>query len=114
MNIYTDKSGESIINKLTGGFVTVKKGDTVLLVGYTGEERDVVIPSSVHEINQYVFYHSDIDSVRIGGATKKINSYAFAQSSLKSVVINGIADLTIGEYAFAFCEQLETTTFAFT
>ena len=73
------------------GFVWKEKGEGIFITGYTGEETNVVIPStiegkSVIGISARAFY--DLDSIKTVTIYEKI--------------------VTIGEYAFLECDNIQT------
>ena len=78
-----------------------------LLVKYTGNRKDVVIPDSVTSIGDRAFqWHKSLTSVTIPDSVTSIGDSAFSSCrSLTSVVIP--ASVTnIGNSAFAWCESL--------
>lgn len=85
-----------------------------VLVGYTGEGGDVVIPSEINGnkvtvIGEDVFYGCDsLRSVSIPNSVTSIESGAFADcSNLKSVGIPGSVT-KIGAAAFDYCSSLKS------
>jgi hypothetical protein len=62
----------------------------------------IVIESGVTSIGDYAFYEtSNLTSIVIPDKVTSIGDYAFSSSGLETVIING--DVTIGDYAFAYC-----------
>ena len=82
------ETGESI----TPGFKYIVSGDTATITGYSGEEKQLVIPASV-------------DGYRV----VSIADGAFENSDIKSVIISdGIS--SIGWFAFNGCHALKSIT----
>jgi len=86
---------------------------TVLITGYIGTEKDVVIPThlrgkKVTAIDEEAFEESDIVSVKIGKNINYIGKSAFKKcASLESVEIaEGVK--SIGEMAFFECSKLNS------
>ena len=80
--------------------------DTVLTL-YTGEERDVVIPSEVTGIARYVFYRKEMKSVKMPDTLVRLEEGAFRSCRhLRNIRFSG-GLLSIDRYAFADCWQLE-------
>jgi len=75
------------------------------------EIKEVVIPSSMTKINDYVFYGcSGLTSVTIPNGVTTIGSYAFAEcNSLKSITIPNSVK-TIDNAAFYRCVELPSVT----
>ena len=82
------------------------EGDT--LCGYIGTDKEIKIPSGVHEIAERVFYMSDIISVEFPKSVETLGDYAFyGCRNLKK--IEGFADY-IGDYCFYNCNSLYSIT----
>ena len=105
-NIYTLTSGESKLSN-DNGYLIYTDGEEKILIEYTGDETDLVLPSYITQIHQDAFYNcSSLTSVVIGDSVTSIGDYAFyACDSLKSVAI-GDGVTTIGEKAFYACKKL--------
>ena len=86
-NIYTPTSGAS---KLTNdnGYIIYTDGNEKILIGYTGIETDLTLPSYITKIYQYAFIScSRLTSVVIGDRVTSIGDYAFRNcSSLSSII----------------------------
>lgn len=79
------------------GFVMDEAG---CLVGYTGNAKDIVIPSNVSSIGAHAFEGKSIASVKVPGSVKQIGEYAFASTGISKVELaEGVQ--SIGLYAFA-------------
>ncbi len=102
-------SGDTFESKLSNdnGYNIYTDGNEKILVGYTGQETDLVLPSYITKINQYAFAGcSGLTSVVIGDRVTSIAERAFYYcSSLTSVVI-GDSVTSIGSYAFSDCSSL--------
>lgn len=96
-----------------GGFgVKVTGGSTVEITGYTGEDKNLVIPATLGDytvvgIGENAFKNSEIESVKINAASVYINAYAFGGcANLKTVASS--AEMTVKANAFKDCVKLET------
>jgi len=72
----------------------------VILKGYKGNSKKVIIPSFVTVIGPKAFYESNIEEVIIGEGTKVICEEAFSYNSIKKVEIPTTVEF-IGKEAFA-------------
>ena len=107
--IYTGLDGESKVTVTADGFIFFDDGVKCLLVGYKGEETELVLPESFngkdYDILGYAFYRSEITKIVISSCVKTIGEYAFYSSNLAEIVIeNGTT--TICSAAFMHCENL--------
>ena len=103
-----------IANDLTdNGFVFRKLSEnTVSVVKYIGNEKDIIIPNvvsiggetyKVTEIESQAFYYKGIESLTLPQYLTTIGYYAFGENySLKEVVLPPCLE-TVGEYAFSSC-----------
>ncbi len=107
-NIYNSNSGTSNITFDSNGFVTYNDGSDVFLVGYNGEEKDIVIPNEVTIIYDYAFADCiDIASVTLGTSVKRINEYAFSGCDNLVYFVVGENVTYIEDYAFGYgCAKL--------
>ena len=98
---------ESKLSTDESGFITYNDGTDVWLVNYIGKETNVIIPSNVTKINQYVFYNcSSLTSITIPDSVTSIGSYAFDNcSNLKSIIIPD-SIVSIGKDAFYNCSSI--------
>ena len=89
------------------GYVTYTDGEEVLLLGYLGSEKDIVIPEGVTRIAKYAFYGDDIVSVTLPESLTAIGEYAFYECyNIKSLTLP--ESLTaIGNSAFWCCYGLK-------
>ena len=112
-NIYTPTSGAS---KLTNdnGYIIYTDGNEKILIGYTGKETDLTLPSYITKIYQYAFRNcSSLTSVEIPDSVTSIGKCAFFEcSSLTSVEIPDSVT-SIGSDAFSDCSSLTEITLPF-
>ncbi|MBE5742850.1 MAG: hypothetical protein E7360_06025 [Clostridiales bacterium] len=75
------------------GYIVYTDGDEKILVGYTGTETNLALPSYITEIYQYAFYDCDsLTSVVIPDSVTSIGDYAFYNCyNLTSVYYKGTA-----------------------
>ena len=89
--------------------------DTVFIIGYVGESKDIVIPNeieglTVKEISRYAFSISEIVSVVLPDTLIRIGDYAFYDcDSLGSITIPASV-VEIGDCAFNNCSSLTSLT----
>ena len=102
-------SGDAYVSKLTNdnGYIIYTDGEEKILMGYTGEETDLVLPSYITKIYQYAFEDSSsLTSVVIGDSVTSIGSYAFAYCDYLTSVVIGDGVTLIGQSAFYKCYSL--------
>lgn len=98
-----------------GGFgVKVTGGSTVEITGYTGENKNLVIPATLGDytvvgIGENAFKNSELESVKINAASVYINAYAF-EGCAKLKTVASSAEMTVKANAFKDCVKLETVT----
>ena len=79
-----------------------------LLVRYTGDETDVVIPDGTRIIGEDAFADSNVNSVRMPASVVEIGSSAFrACSGLRHIVLSENI-VSIGDFSFEGCWNLES------
>jgi len=86
--------------------------EKTILIGYTGSDTEIVIPSTVIEIGENAFQFSNVTSVDMSNATNltNIGEYAFSLcQKLESVVFPESLE-TIGNEAFYNCQSLTAVT----
>ena len=102
-----------IINK--GGYLFYTTNGVNYLVGYNGDDTDLVLPDDYngepYEIYEYTFYDNDkLTSVTIGNKVTNIGERAFESCSrITNLVINN-KNTSIGDYAFFRCDSLRSIT----
>ncbi len=74
--------------------------------------RSIYVPASVKKIGGYAFYQSSISTIKFasGSQLEEVGYYAFRESKLKSVKLPE-GTKKVGEYAFAFCENMTKAEF---
>ncbi len=89
------------------GYIIYTEGNEKILVGYNGQETNLVLPNYITKINNYAFYYCDsLTSIEIPNSVTSIGNYAFYYcDSLTSVVI-GNSVTSIGNWAFGYCMSL--------
>ena len=108
------RAGEKSAIDRRDGCLFYRHGDTVYLLGYTGDRTALTLPDdydgSAYEIYKFAFYRCDtLESVIIGNSVKRIGEEAFYHcDNLRGV---GIPDqiTDIGEDAFYNCPITEAT-----
>ncbi|MBQ9730337.1 MAG: leucine-rich repeat domain-containing protein, partial [Clostridia bacterium] len=92
---------------IDNGYIVYTEGEEKILVGYIGEETDLVLPTYITKINQHAFYSCDnLTSVIIGDSVTYIGDYAFEYcANLTSIVIGDSVE-SIGNSAFYYCDSL--------
>ncbi|MDE6667027.1 MAG: leucine-rich repeat domain-containing protein [Clostridia bacterium] len=88
------------------------KAQTVSVIGYSGKEKDVVIPATVNEytvlrIGKEAFQNSDIESVYFNSTMLYIDEYAF-NGCTKLEEVESEASIIVHSYAFNNCTALKT------
>lgn len=87
--------------------IQLVNGEYVLL-NYSGDEEDLVIPDNVVNISDYAFSNcSTIRSVTIPNSVTSINLHAFSGCDNLTSVTIGDSVTSIGQGAFDYCENLE-------
>ena len=102
-------SGDTFTTKLfnDNGYIVYTDGNEKILVGYTGSEIHLVLPSYITKIYQYAFYNCDsLTSLEIPDGVTSVGSSAFSGcESLTSVKIPDSVTI-IDEGAFSGCDSL--------
>lgn len=106
------KAGDdSIISRTDDGFVLCASGSDVKVLGYKGNETEIVLPANATGIYGYAFADANVTSITLPASITSISDYAFyGCKTLVSVTIQGNVD-GVGEYAFAECANLENVDF---
>ena len=110
-NVYTPTSGESKISTDENGYILYNGDELVSLIGYIGEQTDLILPNSITEIQKYAFYRCGvITSVNIPNSITSIGEGAFFEcKNLTSISIPDTVT-SIGNAAFYSCENLKNIT----
>ncbi len=110
-NVYTSTAVPTKLWTDSDGYIFHEDSDTYYLMGYTGNETVLTLPTNCkgqnYAIYQYAFYNCDsLTSITIPNGVTSIGKYAFYNcDSLTSITIpNGTT--SIGEYAFYDCTGL--------
>ncbi|MBR1891825.1 MAG: leucine-rich repeat domain-containing protein, partial [Clostridia bacterium] len=100
-NIYSPSEGQSKLSTNDNGYIIYTDGDLVSLIGYTGNETELVLPDNITEIYENAFRDcSGLTSVTIVNGVTSIPSGAFYNcSSLTSITIPDSVT-SIGSSAF--------------
>ena len=100
-------SGESYLSTDENGYKIYDDGTDKILMGYTGTETDLTLPSDITQIYEYAFYNCySLTSVEIPDSVTNIGEYAFDKcNSLTSIIIPGSVT-SIGRRAFYTCNNL--------
>ncbi|MBP3369392.1 MAG: leucine-rich repeat domain-containing protein [Clostridia bacterium] len=113
----TDSEDTSRLTQLDDGFVFYSSDGEDYLVGYTGSERNLVLPDDffgrAYSVYKYAFTRCDsLMSVTFGRRVKKIGEYAFNGCYfLGEIIFPEDSELfEIGDSAFLCCEWLGDTT----
>lgn len=89
------------------GYATYNDGANISLVGYIGEEIDLVVPFEISDVNRYAFYkNSNVKTIFFeeNSRLNKIDQNAFEScTALKSVEVP-VEVLEIGKDAFKNCK----------
>ena len=110
LNVYTEEGGSKLSTD-EDGYIIYTNGADKILVGYVGEQTDLIIPDSVTTIGSYAFRGcSRLTSIVIPDSVTTIGSSAFSGcSSLTSIDIPDSVT-TIGDGAFNGCGSLTSVT----
>ena len=124
LNIYTPTSGESKVWSDSDGYIFYEDGDTCYLIGYKGNDVDLILPNSCNRkeyaIRGYAFsmYHSTLEwglgiglkSITIPDSVTVIGEGAFWGCFGITKVSIGNRVVDIGEIAFSDCWELASIT----
>ena len=107
-NVYTQEGEGKLAAANDEGYVLYVDGDEVVLAAYFGEEKELVLPAGLTEINRYALYGGDYTSVTIPATVKKIGDHAlYDNRALTAIVFEENSSLTeIGYWAFCSCVEL--------
>ena len=94
-------------------FVIQTVVDGVSIIGYTGDSKSIIIPSSIGgqkvvEIGNNAFADMGLNAVTLPGSVTKIGDRAFQKNKLKEINLANVTQ--IGDYAFAENEIVKVNT----
>ena len=98
------KSDDSYVSRISNdnGYIVYTEGEEKILVGYSGTETDLILPSYITKINKYAFYNcSNLTSVVIGGSVTSIGDYAFDDCYKLVEVVNKSSHITVKKGNFS-------------
>ncbi len=112
-NIYTPTSGESKLFYTEDGFVFYRDENGTYLMGYIGDQTDLVLPEIGKEYTMYDYAfceHFDLTSITIPGSVTRVSEFAFNNcKGLTSVtILDGVT--SIGSSSFSGCTSLTSVT----
>ncbi len=111
--VITDAAYSNIIKQ--NDYIFYNDNETYYLMGYTGEETDLVLPDTInghsYAIYQFAFYDcSNLTSVTIGNGVTEIGNGAFRNCSKLTSITIPDSVTEIGGYAFEDCSNLTSVT----
>ena len=84
------------------------KIENEILIEYTGNEKEIVIPDGVKAIGEEVFQYADITSVILSDSVTEIGYSAFRSCDSLEKVVLPESLVAIGDAAFYNCDSMET------
>jgi len=81
--IYTNEN-ESKLVRTSDGFIKYVDGSVVELIGYIGEETNVVIPSDVTHLSVSFYENQNVKTVTLGKNVFSVGAYAFLKCTALS------------------------------
>ena len=105
-NVYTPTMGEGKLFTSADGYILYPDSEGLILMGYVGDETDLILPAGIVAISPYVFCDASVTSVVIPNSVTSIQPYTFYRcTSLECVEIpNSVT--SIGEDSFGVCKAL--------
>ena len=93
------------------GYIFYTDGDTVLLMGYTGNETSLILPAGISEVYACAFNGcSALTNIIIPNGVAKVGNNAFSGCSALTGVIIPDSVTSIGYRAFSGCSALTSVT----
>ncbi len=137
--VHTSASEVSNLHTTDDGYVFYVDGETIYLMGYTGNDNELILPSNyngapydiytyafsgcnkltsitipdgVTSIGDFAFYGcSSLISINIPDGVTNIGQYAFFGCNILTTIIIPDSVTNIGQYAFSGCNILTTINF---
>ena len=105
-NVYTPTEGASKLS-VDNGYTVYSDGEQKILLGYTGTETKLTLPTYITQIYHFAFYNcTDITEVAIGNSVTEIGWNAFGYCSCLSEIDLGSSVSQIDSLAFNYCSSL--------
>lgn len=93
------------------GYIFYTDGDTVLLMGYTGNETSLILPAGISEVYACAFNGcSALTNIIISNGVAKVGNNAFSGCSALTGIIIPDSVTSIGYRAFSGCSALTSVT----
>ena len=93
------------------GYIFYTDGDTVLLMGYTGNETSLILPAGIFEVYACAFNGcSALTNIIIPNGVAKVGNNAFSGCSALTGVVIPDSVTSIGYRAFSGCSALTSVT----
>ncbi|MGN1234590.1 MAG: leucine-rich repeat domain-containing protein, partial [Christensenellaceae bacterium] len=114
LDVYTSKSEGSKLST-QDGYVFYEDGETVHLLGYTGNQTSLTLPDAYYgknySIYPYAFFlATSLTDVTMSDGVTSIGEYAFGNCEAMENVTIGSGVTSIGDYAFSQCASLTSVT----
>ncbi len=105
-NVYTPSSGQSKLST-ESDYIVYTDGDDKILLGYNGDETNLVLPEGITEIYKQAFYiRDDLTSIIIPDSVTTIGDAAFYICTELTNVTLGKSVTSIEEHSFEACYRL--------
>ena len=111
LDIYTAIDEPSKLWIDDNGYIFYEDGDICYLIGYTGSETKLILPTSCNGKNyslyKYLFYSCGyLTDIAIPNCVTSIGNYTFYNCSTLTSITIPDSVTTIGDYAFSRCSNL--------
>ena len=111
LDVYTSLDTPSKLSTDSNGYIIYTNGEEKLLVGYTGNETELILPNGITAINNCAFFHiRTITSVEIPNSVLSIGYGVFSGCISLIEVKIGDSVKSIGNGAFNYCGSLTSVT----